>query len=522
MQLAPTRRTRPLAATALLALAASLAAPTPAPAADPPPATRPATAPATRPAKERDADGRLVTRLTLPPAAVPEPHLSVRLLPPATDETPGNGVPHLLMAIESLAARLEYVEPSDHFHVPPADFADALRAAGRAGEFERAGEFDVDWLYPADDYFADLLALAVRRERFEWDWPVREFGRRTLLAPLNDVRAAANWLGGRARLQIAGGDVAGAAGTVQTGFALSRTLGDRPLLVTCFVEIGIAHLFLQRLQEVMAAPGAPNFYWALADLPRPYVDPRDLVRYESEIVYASLPGLAEIERDPGATTPAQVRAALAGIMPQGAEPAGDEEPGWAAQAAYALLRPRAAAFLTEQAGVPADRVRAMPADQVVGLYWLLQFRRAVDVEYQRFLLPYPVVAGAYAADRAEREAREAGAAGAGGVAIDLDNPLGPLMPSLGGARVTQVRLDRDVALLMAVEAVRAHAAGHGGLPPGSLDEVVDTPVLPDPFTGGPFGYAVDPADPRTFTLTSDVPGEPKQSARYVVTLAGGE
>ena len=54
-----------------------------------------------------------------------------------------------------------------------------------------------------------------------------------------------------------------------------------------------------------------------------------------------------------------------------------------------------------------------------------------------------------------------------------------------GART---RMDRRVAALRCVEAVRLYAAAHDGKLPPSLDEIKDVPVPRDPVDDKPFGY----------------------------------
>jgi hypothetical protein len=55
----------------------------------------------------------------------------------------------------------------------------------------------------------------------------------------------------------------------------------------------------------------------------------------------------------------------------------------------------------------------------------------------------------------------------------------------------QARLDRRVAALRVVEAIRMYAATKGGALPESLDNITDVPVPLDPVTGKPFGYHLE-------------------------------
>ena len=72
-------------------------------------------------------------------------------------------------------------------------------------------------------------------------------------------------------------------------------------------------------------------------------------------------------------------------------------------------------------------------------------------------------------------------------AFQLFEGLFPGMHGLGA----EARLDRRVAALRVVEAIRMHAATHGGSLPESLDKITEVPVPFDPVTGQPFGYHLE-------------------------------
>ena len=57
---------------------------------------------------------------------------------------------------------------------------------------------------------------------------------------------------------------------------------------------------------------------------------------------------------------------------------------------------------------------------------------------------------------------------------------------------TQARVDQRIALLRWVESIRLHAASHDGKPPQTPSEIA-VPLPVDPFTGKPFGYALEGA-----------------------------
>ena len=57
----------------------------------------------------------------------------------------------------------------------------------------------------------------------------------------------------------------------------------------------------------------------------------------------------------------------------------------------------------------------------------------------------------------------------------------------------QMWLDRRVAALRVVEAIRLYAASHDGKLPEDLNQVTEVPVPDDPATGKPFEYRRDGA-----------------------------
>jgi hypothetical protein len=63
-----------------------------------------------------------------------------------------------------------------------------------------------------------------------------------------------------------------------------------------------------------------------------------------------------------------------------------------------------------------------------------------------------------------------------------------MMPAIMSVEQSGIRLERRVAVLRVVEAIRMYAAAHGGALPESLANVTIVPVPDDPATGKPFSY----------------------------------
>jgi hypothetical protein len=105
---------------------------------------------------------------------------------------------------------------------------------------------------------------------------------------------------------------------------------------------------------------------------------------------------------------------------------------------------------------------------------------------------------------------------AGGVGLTIASML---VPACHKVRAAHVRIERQLAALRCVEAVRLYAASHAGKPPAKLDDVKETPIPLDPRTGKPFVYK---AEGNTATIEGPAPDGEKpfidNFVRYTVTL----
>jgi hypothetical protein len=81
------------------------------------------------------------------------------------------------------------------------------------------------------------------------------------------------------------------------------------------------------------------------------------------------------------------------------------------------------------------------------------------------------------------------------------------------------RIDRRIAALRCVEALRLHAAAHDGKLPASLADVKEVPIPADPMTGKSFAYKVDG---DTATISAGAPDGEEPTAHntliYELTL----
>ncbi len=429
------------------------------------------------------------TRLAISPAILPTPRLRYELLPPPTEHTPGNAAVGYLRAVSLLpraAIEPERQQRIDNLRewpvelVPVGELNDHLRPRTAAmGEADRAA----------------------RLSRCEWDGPPP--GPATLslaVAPLREVAAA---LSLRVRVELAERRFDAAVRTLQTLVRYGKHTAEAPTLLQYLVGLAITSVGVGQAEQWVGLADAPSLYAALATLPRPLLDPRPMLDGEAAYLlntYPQLRGLTgptlsadEANRLYTAMTrkidddAAEVRRVLGGgtqlFSPDrdwGQEPWLVRSLGWDYQI---TLHHKAAMELLAARGRPASEVAAFPPAQAVCLSAWTRYEDHRQEFVAAFLLPTGegVQAMTVAHARLNAAAR----------ANTSDRLFRLLAESLNSYRNifnAQVRLERRVALLRAVEALRLHLATSGGRLPDTLAGVTVVPVPDDPATGKPFEY----------------------------------
>ena len=170
-----------------------------------------------------------------------------------------------------------------------------------------------------------------------------------------------------------------------------------------------------------------------------------------------------------------------------------------------------AAVIRVYARMPkADRAANVPLsdNQVIVLYIAGWYRQRWDDLFKASYLPYPEARPFYDAAIARRRSEE------------TSHPLAllsGLAPGVAQIHRQDAELDRRVAVLRAVEAVRLYAAARGWRMPGSLDAVDVVPVPLDPMTGKPFQYD---SDGHTATLVREGPAPARLKVVYRIAPRG--
>ena len=243
------------------------------------------------------------------------------------------------------------------------------------------------------------------------------------------------------------------------------------------------------VDDLIQHPAAPNLYWSLTDLPRPFIDLRIPLQGERLGVYGTFPGLPASPREEvKPLTPEQVKLYV-GLL-NGLRRSDLPIPNAAYTHLIALdiqRKHEKAKQALVAAGWPRAVVEKMPHLEVAVLHGFIDYERQMDDSIKWNSLPYWQAAPALM-ELEKQRAR-----------INLlpgpDEPAYPIATVMlaSSSRVLfyRTRVERKIAALRCLEAIRLYAAGHDGKLPASLDDIKEVPIPEDPFTGKPFEYTAD-------------------------------
>jgi hypothetical protein len=444
-----------------------------------------------------------VVHVTIRPAAEPVPALKYEFLPEFRDQVSGNAVIHYHRAADLAGKRLSFDNPDEKptqwLEMPARDLplAEVRRFVDR------------------EQKVFQELELAARCD--QCDWQIREAARREgfsfIFPDIQKLREFANFLKLRARVETAEGKVPEAVRTLRLGFAMARHANQADTLISSLVGAAIAQLMTDQVIELLQIPNAPNLYWALSDLLRPFIDLRGAMQAERLMVNALFPlqeSGVDVRKTPLSIQQFQER--LEHFM--GTPPYERTEFRLFLIAITAKAYPEAKRYLLSQ-GLAAETVEAMPRIQVVFLFSLAEYDRLFDEMLKWQGVPYwQARAGLEKAEQALKleRARE----------VQLQRlPLaGMLLPAIQKVFFATAKIDRKIAAVRCIEAIRLYAAGHDGKLPGALSEITDVPIPIDPVTGKEFEYK---AEEGKAVLSAPPPQGEKpingNHLRYELTLA---
>jgi hypothetical protein len=415
-------------------------------------------------ASQTGADYREAQTFELTPAAPPTPSLKYEFLfYDAFERQPGNAA--ILYLDSTLLMGPDAKQKADQA-------LDAYDAKSMARFHRLADSLE-------NHSLIEELDLAGRRENCDWESPWHEAGLSTLLPQLSPLRTIARILKVRALRQIEQGKIDDAVKTMRLGYEMAGKVGERGVLVCGLVSLSMTMTMDECLEQLMNRPDAPNLYWALSEFPGTRSTLSASVDGESQWWVNAVPNLAQAWRGQDLSAE-QWRAifdylssAISDPHPTGSEIVGKTSPE---------LMQEAREQYAQSHHVTPEQAASVDPLVVVGPFYLSQLRIARDNAFKMrgMAIPLQLALSKKYGDENTR--------------LQHAQPANLFLQTLSNfhnAYWNFARVDRQLAALTAVEAIRSYAAANSGALPAQLSDITETPVPLNPATGKPFEYRVD-------------------------------
>ncbi len=449
---------------------------------------------------EESKDGKpAVIRMTVTPAAEPMPSLRYRLVPRELDQKTGNAAPYYYRAVLAYqSARKSIREKFDQekeldlwYNAGENSTPIAELATPRVREASRM----------FDPVYDNQLKFAFERKQCDWQLDLGSLRGPQLFAfdleEFQESRALARMMSLRTRLAIADKQYDEAVVLMRQMYQLGGDVAKVPFLVCGIIGIAIDEIANRSIIELIAASDSPNMYWALGQLPRPPIDLQPAVLFEMNFgprVFPFMHNAETTDRSPQEWN-RLFRQAMDDLRNMGGAPPGNPEhssssefrAGLAATTLGLAGYTHAKSQLIAQ-GIDRDKVEKMSVGQVIAIYTERNYRSFTDEWERAWQLPFADSMRKW--NELEKRLRDAQPFG-----ISKNREILPvltlLLPALQASRHAEARLERDVAALQVIEALRLYAATHDSKLPTRLEEITEVPVPHNPATAKPFLYHLD-------------------------------
>ncbi|QEH33889.1 hypothetical protein OJF2_24210 [Aquisphaera giovannonii] len=460
--------------------------------------------------------------VALRPTSAPVPALKYLLIPARHEQQPGNAAVFYHRAVErlieiNLRVQLQAATQKQASKAQASQEAVASWLEMPIAELPREEVRNYLAIY---DFCLNEADLGSVRETCDWEYGHRVVGFTLVIGELQEMRQIGRLIALKARLEIAEGHFDSAVHWLRTGFAVADHLTRAPIMIPMLIGGTVVSSLRVPLLDLCQAPGAPNLYWALANLPRPFLDIRPSLDGERFALEQEFPELRQL--DSGAWTVDRARAFADDISRRFTRFADDwvrfsnrDTPTPLENLADRLVfasvvgrnYPEAKRRLIEK-GRPAATVEAMPAVQVVALDSYLLYEQARDDLFKWAGLPY-----VQAWEGMQRQ-------GIDWAMLRNGIPFVAMLPAMQSGVMVPSRVQREIDLVQILEALSLHASKNGGALPPSLEAMKDVPVPADPLTGKPYEYALQ-GDTATLTAPAPAgyPNEPPYLLKYAVKLS---
>jgi hypothetical protein len=435
--------------------------------------------------------------MTIHPAAEPLPALKYRLLPDEFDLQDGNAALYYLKAMGFLEQAGAREKLNEMYKQAVAD------SKSKELELDQQAPYSYQEMRPSElptaqvkeylnllsfqPYFLEqgrkLRSFSMDRNMKQVDDPIGY-----LLPEIQSMRELARVQRVRSRLAIQEGRIDDAIQILGQQLAMAKHLGNDHFYVSALVGIAIQSIAWTDALYLLEHSKAPNLYWAYASLPKPLVSFHASHAFERQFLFEQIKELRSVDEN---VQPAGYwqhfldrfaqQAKGLGNEGMGLELSGDLELDRIRLTAYiAAAYPGAARFLVESCGLTSDQVEAYPTAQVVFLAIKYYYEQSRDEYFKwNYVEPHSVFRSLQRTMELQEKRSERI-----GLAAALPDTF---LPAYGALIAAQTRMQQQIALVQAIEAIRMYAAMHEGKLPHELS-LAPVPVPNDPVTGMPFNY----------------------------------
>jgi hypothetical protein len=334
------------------------------------------------------------------------------------------------------------------------------------------------------------VELGARRQSCDWEFDQRDEGVAILIQEISEMRALIRLVALRARIAVLDGRIDGAFHWIQTGFAMARHCSQGPLLIQALIGVSLSQSMSRPLEDLVQAPGAPSYFWAISHRPRPLVDFSGGFESERFLVEREIPSLNQLDGPPWSVEKSrafadELREKLFKLAEIADGPRNSELRQWTNKLGMAAMvyqvYPNAKRALVAE-GRSAQQIESMPAVQVAVLYTFQRYEQLRDDFFKWTSLPF--YQGYQGMDKSlaniQSQANK----------TMLFKLLTVLIPSVRSSGLAQALSERRLDAIQSIEAIRIHAAVCGKLP-SRLDEITEVPAPFDSATGKPFDYRLE-------------------------------
>lgn len=417
-------------------------------------------------------NGRVTITVFLKPNDYLKPISRAYLLPQYSESIPGNRVQMFLrcfMEQDNFFGKAE-TDKREIWNKTPLNKLPLAEVANYGGRLLEQDIFD-----------------AARMTHADWQlWTfLRRDGYYTLLPDAQKMRALASALKVRVRGEIASGDHLGAIRTLKSMLALGRSFESHPTLIGELIGVAISMVAIEAIEELVQQPGTPNLYWALMDLPAPFISLRLPTEGERLMLTSDIEPLKTATEAANAEIVKHIDRINNLLLLEKREKNNAFDKSEAPDDYKSMLLNKIRN--SDEVSAARDRVVKLGCDPMLVKKWSAPHVVLVDDilhcelyrdEMAKYMnLPYWQVKDGLKKAVADIHVKT------------KQWPSLALVPAMLKVKLAQSRLDQRIAYLQILEAIRLHAFQNGGSLPAALAEI-KLPLPADPISGKAFEYSI--------------------------------